>query len=67
MQHMHMLIARSDGMGWFWHQITSALIHSAIYGVMYHVFKGMGMVGAILTGIVVLMASWLIYRLNFNK
>ena len=63
MLHMHMLSAHSGGMGWFGHQVVSALIHSAIYGVMYHVFKGMGMVGAIVTGIIVLSVSWLVYRM----
>lgn len=60
---MHMLIIHSDGMGWFGHQIVSALIHSAVYGVMYHVFKDMGMVGAIVTGIAVLGVTWLVYRM----
>ena len=51
------------GMGWFGHQVMSALIHSAIYGVMYHIFRGLGLFGSIVTGAAILAASWLVYRL----
>jgi len=46
---------------WFWHKVISALIYSAIYGVMYHVFRGLGLFGSILAGVAILAASWLIY------
>ncbi len=53
----------AHGMGWFGHQVMSALIHSAIYGVMYPIFRGLGMLGSIVAGVAILAASWLVYRL----
>jgi len=54
-------VGSTPGMGWFGHQVMSALIHSAIYGVMYHVFRGMGLFGSIVAGVAILAASWLVY------
>ena len=61
----HLLIMHGSG-AWFVHQVLGALIHSAVYGVMYHVFKGLGLVGAVLVSIVVLGAVWMVNRLMFS-
>lgn len=58
----HPAVLHGSGMGWFGHQVMSALIHSAIYGVMYHVFRGMGWFGSIMAGVIILVVSWLVYR-----
>lgn len=51
---------------WFVHQVVSALIHSAVYGVMYHVFKGLSLPAAILAGVAALVVAWFVIKL-FSK
>ncbi|BBP02573.1 hypothetical protein SFSGTM_32810 (plasmid) [Sulfuriferula nivalis] len=49
------------------HMITSALIHSAIYGAMYHVFKGLTAVEAVSLGVVIIGFAWFFYAKMNNK
>jgi hypothetical protein len=49
------------------HMITSALIHSAIYGAMYHVFKGLTAVEAVSLGVVIIGFAWFFYAKMSNK
>lgn len=49
-------------MGWFGHQVASAAIHGAVYGVIYHLFKGLGLVGSILTALAILAAVYFFTR-----
>lgn len=48
--------------GRFEHQVISALIHSAIYVAMCPFFRGLGWFGSIMAGVIILAASWLVYR-----
>lgn len=57
-----MFLAHSSGLGWFGHQVLSSLIHGAIYGVLYHVFRGLGLGGSLLLGAAMLVVSYLVYR-----
>jgi hypothetical protein len=66
MKNMDLTIMHGSG-AWFVHQVMSALIHSAVYGVMYHVFKGLGLGGAVLASGVVLGAVWVVNRLVFAR
>ncbi len=56
----------SSGPSWFVHQIVSAIIHSAIYGMAYHIFKGLSLPGAIVAGIACLVVAWIVFKL-FSK
>ena len=47
---------------WFLHQIVSAIIHSAVYGMAYHIFKGLSLGGAVIACVVMLMLAWVIYK-----
>lgn len=47
---------------WFMHQVVSAIIHGAIYGTIYHLFKGLSFPAAIVCGIALVGISWLIYK-----
>ena len=51
---------------WFMHQVVSAIIHSAIYGMAYHLFKGLSLPAAIFTGLACLVVAWLVFKL-FRK
>jgi len=51
---------------WFVHQIVSAIIHSAIYGMAYHLFKGLSLPAAIIAGLACLVVAWLVFKL-FSK
>jgi hypothetical protein len=51
---------------WFMHQVVSAIIHSAIYGMAYHLFKGLSLSVAIFTGLACLVVAWLLLKL-FRK
>lgn len=51
---------------WFMHQIVSAVIHSAIYGMAYHLFKGLSLPAAIVAGLACLVVVWLVLKL-FRK
>lgn len=48
---------------WFVHQVVSAIIHSAIYGMAYHLFKGLSLPAAIVTGLACLVVAWFVLRL----
>lgn len=48
------------------HQIVSAIIHSAIYGMAYHLFKGLSTGGAIIAGVAMLIVAGVIYK-SFSK
>lgn len=48
---------------WFMHQIVSAIIHSAIYGFAYHLFKNLSMSGAIMACVAMLFVAWMIYKI----
>lgn len=48
---------------WFLHQVVSSIIHSAIYGMAYHIFKHLSAGEAIVAGAVLLLGAWLIYRM----
>lgn len=51
---------------WFVHQIVSAIIHSAIYGMAYHLFKGLSLPAAIVAGLACLVVAWLVFKI-FSK
>jgi hypothetical protein len=51
---------------WFMQQAISALIHSAIYGMAYHIFKGLSFGAAVLVGAVMLLVAWLIFKFFFR-
>lgn len=51
---------------WFVHQIVSAIIHSAVYGMAYHIFKGLSLGGAVVACFAMLFFAWFIYKL-FRK
>lgn len=54
------LLAR-DNADWFIHQVMSAIIHGAVYGTLFHVFKGLGLGGSIVASLAILVVSWLLY------
>lgn len=49
---------------WFMHQVVSAIIHSAIYGMAYHVFKGLSLPAAIFAGLLCLSVAWFVVKLS---
>lgn len=51
-----------SGNDWFMHQVVSAIVHGAIYGTIYHLFKGLSLPSAILICGLLLMFTWLIYK-----
>ena len=48
---------------WFAHQIVSAIIHSAIYGMAYHLFKHLSTGQAMFAGAAMLFVAWMIFRM----
>jgi ABC-type sulfate transport system permease component len=54
--------AHATGLGWFGHTILSSIIHGAVYGTLYHLFKSLGLGGAVMISVALLAVSWLIYR-----
>lgn len=57
------LLIHSGGSDWFLHQVVSAIIHSAIYAMAYHVFKDLSLTGALVAGGVILLTSWVVYKM----
>lgn len=51
---------------WFMHQVVSAIIHSAIYGMAYHLFRGLSLPAAIIAGLACLVVAWLVFKI-FSK
>ena len=53
---------------WVIQQVISAVIHSAVYGMAYHIFKGLSLGAALLVGLAFLLVAWLIFKLfkGFN-
>lgn len=51
---------------WLVHQVVSAIIHSAIYGMAYHIFKGLSIPAAIMAGLACLVVAWLVLKLFRN-
>jgi hypothetical protein len=49
------------------HMITSSVIHGAIYGTMYHVFKGLTTAEAISLVVVIVGLAWLFYAKMNSK
>lgn len=43
------------------HMIASGVLHGAIYGVMYAVFKHLGVVGGVVTAALLIFSIWLIF------
>lgn len=48
---------------WFLHQVIGAIIHSAIYGMVYKIFKNLSAAESVMTGVAFLFCAWLIYRM----
>ncbi|HCI52574.1 MAG TPA: hypothetical protein DE312_04550 [Gallionella sp.] len=48
---------------WFIQQVILALIHSAVYGMAYHFFKGLSLGGAVLACLCLLVVAWLAFKL----
>jgi hypothetical protein len=63
---MNSYLIHSFSPDWFMHQIVSAIIHSAIYGMAYHAFKGLSTGGAMLAGAAMLLVAFVIYK-AFSK
>jgi hypothetical protein len=47
--------------------ITSSVIHGAIYGAMYHVFKGLTTFEAVSLAVVIVGLVWFFYAKTSNK
>lgn len=54
----------SSGMGWFGSQVISSLIHGVVYGLIFKLFNGMGLLPALLLGGALLFGAWWYYQKN---
>lgn len=64
---MSNILIHATGADWFVHQLISAIIHSAVYGMAYHIFKQLSLTEAIIAGGALLVLCWLIYKLFCNR
>lgn len=51
-----------SGNDWFLHQIVSAIVHGAVYGTIYHLFKNRSLSAAMLCCVLLIGAAWLLYK-----
>ena len=49
--------------GYIGHMITSALIHGAVYGVIFHLFRSMHLGGTVMVAGAIIAGTWLITRI----
>lgn len=54
--------SHSSGMGWFGQRFVSALIHGVIYGIIFKIFRSLGLVPSIIVGAVILGGAYLYYK-----
>jgi hypothetical protein len=52
----------ASGGNWFMHMIMSGIVHAAIYHMMAPLFRGHGLFGSIIIGLVIIGAVYLVWK-----
>jgi uncharacterized membrane protein YagU involved in acid resistance len=52
----------ASGGNWFMHMIMSGVVHAAIYHMMAPLFRGHGLFGSIVIGLLIIGAVYLVYK-----
>lgn len=52
------LAGTHSGMGWFGTQVVSSIIHGVVYGLVFKLFHGLGLLPSLLIGGVLLYGAW---------
>lgn len=58
----HATSATHPGMSWFGKTLMSSIIHGLIYGVIYKLFRQLGLVGCVAVAIIGLSIAFLIWN-----
>jgi phosphoribosylamine-glycine ligase len=60
---MHSYQINAFSPDWFFHQVMSAIIHSTVYAMISHLFRGLPLGAAIIMGIGLLAICWITLRI----
>lgn len=60
------MAASHSGMGWFETQVVNSLIHGVVYGLIFKLFHGLGLVPSLILGALLLGGAYWFYR-NKNR
>jgi hypothetical protein len=52
----------ASGGSWFLHMIMSGIVHAAIYHMMAPLFRGHGLFGSIIIGLIIIGAVYLVWK-----
>lgn len=59
---MHNFLYHHFSPDWFLQQAISAIIHSAIYGMAFHLFRKLSFGEAVTAGAAMLFVAWILYK-----